>query len=169
MLYDLLHRDISAFDPRDVPLTDALHEQQIHSLDSLRSWWLTVLDRGFVWKSRQGCPDFQEWTSFYATELLWRSYLQWCDETRINRRQTREEMGKLLTNAKYPTARPRTKHPIFEIDTIDVDNALKHGDSLNEHAIVHQEHPRGYLVGSLAEARDLFSTICPTPAEWAEI
>ena len=99
MVHDLLHRDISNFNPRDVPKTDALVEQQVHSLDSLHRWWLTILGRGFVYRSRHGVPSLCEWRNFYTTELLWRSYLQWSDETRANRRQTREDLGKFMNQA----------------------------------------------------------------------
>jgi hypothetical protein len=38
MIYDLLKRDISTFDPHAVPTTKALVEQQVYSLDSLHKW-----------------------------------------------------------------------------------------------------------------------------------
>src|SRR5687768_12831600 len=38
MLHDLLHRDLSGFEIRDVPRTDALLEQKIRSLDPVMKW-----------------------------------------------------------------------------------------------------------------------------------
>jgi hypothetical protein len=111
MIHDMLRRDITGFDVRDVPSTAALRDQKIHSLDSLYRWWLAVLDRGFVWKSQHGSKVFQKWTDFYSTELLWRSYLQWCDETHPFDRKSRTQLGKMMTDiyvAKRPGSREET-------------------------------------------------------------
>jgi hypothetical protein len=75
MLHDLLKYDLSAFDVRTVPQTAALTDQKRHSLDSLHRWWLSVLQRGFVWRSRHGAAMFTHWEDFVTTELLYRSYL----------------------------------------------------------------------------------------------
>src|SRR3954468_8668933 len=47
MLHEFLHRDLSGFNVRQVPQTEALADQKRHSLDSLSRWWSTVLHRGF--------------------------------------------------------------------------------------------------------------------------
>ena len=54
MLHELLRRDISGFEVRDVPPTAALQAQKALSLTSLPRWWMAVLARGFLWKSRHG-------------------------------------------------------------------------------------------------------------------
>jgi hypothetical protein len=77
MLHELLHRDIRTFEVRDVPQTAALQAQKALSLTSLQRWWMAVLARRFLWKSRYGAPWFGAWHDFYTTELLMRSYLQW--------------------------------------------------------------------------------------------
>lgn len=82
MLHDLLARDIADFEVRQAPQTEALLVQKTLSLSSLERWWLAVLERGFLWKSRHGANYFRGWKTFYATELLHRSYLQWCQENR---------------------------------------------------------------------------------------
>jgi phage/plasmid-associated DNA primase len=160
MVHDLLHRAISNFNPRDVPKTDALAEQQVHSLDSLPRWWHTV------YRSRHEVPTLREWCDFDTTELLRRSYLQWCDETRANRRQTREDLGKFMNQA-YQSGRPRAAHPVYEIDVVDVDVSVKLVPNwLDKHAVVCKEHQIGYTVGTLEEARVAFTTICDIPIEW---
>jgi hypothetical protein len=82
MLHELLARNISDFEVRAVPQTEALVIQKTLSLSSLERWWLAVLSRGFLWKSRFGADYFRNWQTFYSTELLHRSYLQWCQENR---------------------------------------------------------------------------------------
>jgi hypothetical protein len=96
LIHDMLHRDLASFEVRDVPATAALKIQKTLSLSSLERWWMTVLERGFVWKSRHGAPWFGDWHEFYTTELLERSYLQWCGETRPNDRKSRVQLGRFF-------------------------------------------------------------------------
>jgi hypothetical protein len=169
MLYDLLNRDISNFEVRDVPQTDALRDQKTLSLDTLKRWWLAVLSRGFLWKSRHGAPYFREWHDFYSTELLSRSYGQWCDENRVASRdlKRREELGKFFTEL-YRHSRPSSSsHPLHELDGVDI-KEVKAGKSLDEATIVWQHRPWGYLVGDLEEARDRFLELNPIRAEWQQ-
>jgi len=63
MLHDLLARDISAFQIRDVPQTAGLRAQKTLSLDSLESWWKAVLERRYLYG--YGEPWFAEWHDFY--------------------------------------------------------------------------------------------------------
>lgn len=42
-LYNL---DLSDFNIRKVPLTEALHEQQVNSYSGIKKWWMDVLDNG---------------------------------------------------------------------------------------------------------------------------
>ena len=178
MLHELLHRDIRGFEVRDVPLTEALQVQKTLSLPSLERWWLAVLERGFLWKSRHGAPWFIDWHDFYSTELLVRSYLQWCDETRPYDRRTREQLGAFF-KPLYPASRPRDEHPVFEIDSIDrqaVDVVTGQNGgvttvpkSLDEIAIATKLRPHGYHVGEIEEARARFLELLPgIPSPWPE-
>jgi hypothetical protein len=165
MLYDLLRRDLSAFDVRTVPLTDELQTQKALSLPSLERWWLAVLSRGFLWRSRHGAPWFRDWHDFYTTELLMRSYLQWCDENRPFERKSREQLG-IFFREIYSWSRPRVDHPVHEIDSIDrhaVDVITQLGGTvvtvpkpLDEIAIVVKGDQPGYRVETLDEARARF-------------
>jgi len=165
MIYDMLQRDITQFEVRDIPSSEALSGQKLHSLDSLHKWWLACLDRGFVWKSRHGAKVFTEWQGFYTTELLDRSYLQWCRERRPYDRKDRASLGKMMTEI-YQAKRPGGRHAMYELDSVDVDKFEKHGDWLDRHSVVWQENPRGYQMGNLDEARARFGEICETTGEW---
>jgi hypothetical protein len=51
MLHDLLHRSLGEWHPRQIIKTEALHEQQMLSLDSLDpfdAWWFTLLNDGIL-------------------------------------------------------------------------------------------------------------------------
>ena len=157
MIYDMRNRDISDFEVRDVPSTAALAEQKIHTLDSLHRWWLAVLERDFVWKSRHGLTVFQNWADFYATELLWRSYLQWCEESRPFDRKSRVQLGKMMTDI-YVAKRPSTgeKYPLYEVDMPDT----------GTDPIVYGERPAGYTVNDVETARIRFTEISEIVGEW---
>ena len=164
MLHELLHRDISGFEVRDVPPTAALQAQKALSLTSLPRWWMAVLARGFLWKSRHGAPWFTDWHDFYSTELLMRSYQQWCDENRPYDRYPREQLGAFLS-ALYPASRPTRPHPVYEIDSI----AGPAEKALDEIAIVTMRNQHGFRIGDLDEARARFADqqLRDIPAPWA--
>jgi hypothetical protein len=159
MIYDLLRRDIRNFDPRDVPKTEALVDQHRRSLDSLDRWWLTVLERGFIWRSRHGVEEFGAWTDFATTELLERSYLQWCAETRQNRPETRVALGARMSEI-YSAGRPRGDQIIGELDT------WPPGLDKPELIIKSSARPPGYVVNSLEEARNRFVDVRGVNGDW---
>ena len=161
----LLARDISGFEVRDAPQTEALKIQKTLSLSSLEKWWLAVLSRGFVWKSRHGANYFRGWHPFYATELLYRSYVQWCQESRPFDRKSREELGRFMTTI-YSPGRPRHEsHPVYELDSIDGE-VIKAGKPIDQASIIWQNRPHGYWIGELEEARVRFTEICDVLTEW---
>jgi hypothetical protein len=156
MLHDLLNRDLSDFNVREVPQTEALADQKRLSLDSLHRWWLTVLQRGFVWRSRYGAEIFTKWSEFVSTELLYRSYLQWCAETREGRPMGREQLGTMLKGI-YPSHRPRGFHPVYEVEVIDNEERKP---------AVLQERPQGYRVGLLDRAQADFAEKTKIVFDW---
>jgi hypothetical protein len=130
MLHALQHRDISRFEIRDIPGSQALADQKKHSLDTLDRWWLAVLERGFVWRSRHGLPVFGEWQEFVSTELLNRAYLQWCSENRVQRPMTRVQLGARMTEV-YTPKRPDGSGIIGEVEVAtrtDLGTSLIAGD-----------------------------------------
>jgi hypothetical protein len=161
MLHDLLARDISGFEVRHVPQTEALATQKLLSLDTLDRWWLAVLERGFVWRSRHGVSEFGRWYDFYATELLHRAYLQWCNDNRVAHPKSREELGVRMT-AIYSAARPDGDQIIGELETWPPD---KNANDL----VVKSHRPPGYWVWSLDEARARFSEVRGVPGDWRTV
>jgi hypothetical protein len=146
MLYDLLHMDLTGFNHRAVPGTPELNEQKLHSLTSLQRWWLAVLDRGFVWKSRFGHKAFLAWDEFVTTELLVRSYNQWCAENRVTYPESRIQLGKFMAKA-YSPSRPRLEYPVYERDSIDKDE---------KDPVVKLGNQAGWKVMFLQNAREAF-------------
>jgi hypothetical protein len=189
MLFELLHRDISNFDPRAVPLTEPLAIQKLHSLDTLHRWWMTCLERGFIWHSRFGVRLFQEWFEFGTTELLTQSYLQWCDSNRLYQRQTRQELGEFMAKM-YQAGRPKVAQPVYEIAAlpraergaepppdpaqpmmIDLPGATlaEDLDPLERLAVVRKRDQHGFRLGDLDLARAAFQeAVGDLPMPWRQ-
>jgi hypothetical protein len=60
MMWDLMRRDLSKWDPEDVPKTEALIEQKRHSLKSWDRWYEDILQEGVLprrddWDGRPDC------------------------------------------------------------------------------------------------------------------
>ncbi len=165
MLHDLLNRDLSGFEVRNVPQTDALARQKALSLDSLDRWWLSVLERGFVWRSRHGVAEFNEWMEFCSTELLNRSYLQWCGDNRVQRPMTRVQLGVRMTEI-YQRNRPDRQEIIGEVETATKTAGDLSSSFIAEDLIVKADRPHGYSVNALDAARTQFTAIRGIGGEW---
>jgi hypothetical protein len=170
MLDALLDRDISQFEVRNIPDTKGRAQQKLLSLTSLEQWWAAVLDRGFVYQSRHGAPHLKQWHEFVSYDLSWASYLQWCELTRARSRDPREALLDFL-GKMYQRARPRGRHAIGEIESIergrteivkmDNDSVGVVSLSLDQLAVSWQERPRGVLMGDIIAARDRFHIVHP--------
>jgi hypothetical protein len=190
MLFDLLHRDISQHDPRVVPLTEPLAVQKVHSLDTLHRWWMACLEREFIWVSKFGVRMFRDWPEFCTTELLMRSYLQWCDDNRLYQRQDRTQLGELMTKM-YPTGRPKVAQPVYEVESVPMadrgfgsqqpDSAqppliempgatlTEDLDPLERVAVVRKRDQHGYRLGDLDHARSKFMEVTgDLPMPWRQ-
>ena len=53
-LYELLNRDIGYFHPRQIIKTTAFRNQVVNSLGPLETWWVGLLEEGFI-PAEQGC------------------------------------------------------------------------------------------------------------------
>lgn len=146
MLHDLLAYDLSGFDVRAVPQTMALNEQKRLSMDSLHQWWFEVLQREYVYRSEYGIAEFKEWTDIVSTELLVRSYAQYCREHNVRYREGSAELGKAMHKLGYKWTRPRGAALVGEVARIDRELP----------SIETRDRPPGYKVGSIDEARVVF-------------
>src|SRR4051794_35185982 len=107
MLHDLLHHDLVGFNVRRVPVTEALQHQKKLSLPTADAWWLDVLLRGYVFKSKLGLEDyFSQWHEEISTELLFNSYLDFADRRRERHPLGRENIGRFLVKMGCKAIRP---------------------------------------------------------------
>lgn len=115
-LYDLLERDISTFNPREVPVTEALVDQKIQSLDDTTRWLLSCLERG-TWSEKHGT-----WQTEIGRNELYELYLE--SGAKLGGKRTRAmqtELGRLLTRVfpgcvdgpRIRLAGSRVRHYLF--------------------------------------------------------
>jgi hypothetical protein len=181
MAWDLLHRPVGHFDPRLVPLTAALQEQRLLSLDILDRWLIAVLDRGFLYRSRFGAPSLGEWHEFHTTQLLNTSHNQFCKDIGWHHPATDQQLAKFMRSIGY-TWHEKRNQPIGELDYLrppssahpsdtrqpdlpiekpvegpDIDAPTPVVTDWRDGAVIRQPRPTGgYQMGSLDEARAKF-------------
>jgi hypothetical protein len=74
-----------------------LQEQQKLSLGTSEAWWLDVLHRGYLWKSKHGQEDyFGEWHDEATTEVLFSSYTEFAKAQNERHPMSRETFGAFL-------------------------------------------------------------------------
>lgn len=169
MIHELLHMDLSGFEVRDIPDSEALADQKKHSLDTLDRWWPAVRERGFVWCSRHGLAKFNEWHEFVSTELLNRSYLQWCGDNRVRRPMSRVQLGQRMS-VIYSPIRPRGEQIIGEVEVATrTETGSNSGGFLAGDLIIWAKRPPGYTVCSLDKARARFVDMRGVNGEWVSL
>jgi hypothetical protein len=90
LLADLLAFDLNSVDLRQVPLTAALLEQKIRSLDSVESWWFQRLMSGAT------ARDGEEWHRTVLCKSLFEDYLAVADRVGVRRKQDETMFGSKL-------------------------------------------------------------------------
>ena len=161
MLHELLNRDITAFNVRNIPNTEGLEQQRHLSLDTLHAWWLDCLERGYVFKSKLGLEEvFGVWDEgSCSTELLLASYREFAKDRNERRPANRVQLGKFMVKMGRIASRRR-------------------GGIVGEHRIAKKDatgreaepftkpNPSGYRLGDLSLARAAFEEKTKIVIEW---
>lgn len=148
MLHALLQWDISSFNHRAIPQTEALAEQKRMSMDSLHKWWFDVLNRGYVYRSRYGAQRLTVWMQDVSNDLLMSSYQQWCGDNSVRYPETKEAMSKMLEGIGYPRRKLTGSHIIGE-------NDAPHPET--KELFNYVDRPRGFKFGDLSTVIEQFS------------
>jgi hypothetical protein len=164
MLHYLMARDISASNLRVTPTTEALREQRTSSLDGCTAWWLDCLHRGYVFQSRLGLEDnFHEWHEWVAVELLYASYLAYCDRHRERYPLHRVLLCKWLSQ-KIGAESKQKRNAVVGEHIVDATTSTGHSSRIAEP--VNVAIARGYLLGTLEMARDAFEKATGLQPDW---
>jgi hypothetical protein len=173
MLDDLLHRDISQSNLRDVPVTAALVDQRIKSLDTTHAWWVDCLHRGYVFASQLGLEDiFATWIKEISTELLYASYERFARSRHERRPLNRVHFAIWLREkAGAKPVRPNAGIAVIVGEHIvDATTTSSYGGHTSRVAepVTRNDRPSSYDFGTLAEARDAFTEATKLTMEWPD-
>jgi hypothetical protein len=160
MLHDLLHYDLTRFNVRAVPDTVALQRQKKLTLPVPEAWWLEVLHRGYLWRSKLGLEAvFGTWCDAAATELLFASYSEFAKDHHERHPLHREAFGRFMLRMK---AKPTRKRGLILgehwTDTVPVGRVA---EPIREPGLA-----RGYHLGTLDLARAGFIAGTNLVADW---
>jgi hypothetical protein len=160
MLYDLLKVGLSNFKVAAVPQTEGLGTQKKLSLKTHEQWFVDVLQRGYVWKSKLGLEqDFHVWHEDTATDLLFNAYLEYARSA----------------GDRYPLSRERFGRFVVKIGGIKRQFTAKGTILIGEHftggvacASRNFKTVYGYFLGSLSDARKAFTDATQLPMKWED-
>lgn len=146
LLHFLLSYDLSKFNVRGVPKTDALQAQKALSMDPEVEWWLNALRRGTA------LPEHSSWATRVPCDLLAIDYLNYIRTFNMHRRssgarffQTFEEL--VPSSDKFQSQSP---------------TAMPKGDGTT----VVVQRPWFFSLPSLQECRDHFDKHFGGPYKW---
>ena len=95
LMWDLLHEDLSGWDPRHLPYTSEGVLNKLRSLHTVARWWYEVLDTGYnADPSDEG--EFRTWADWVPAKELYDHYLRWCQAARVRRPETYQSFGRKL-------------------------------------------------------------------------
>lgn len=93
LLYDLLAHDLSDINLRDIPQTQGLIEQKIHSFDPVTAWWFEKLQSGQLPKVNE---DSEAWPEWVPKEIIYADFVAESERTKIKHRSWQTQFAILL-------------------------------------------------------------------------
>lgn len=112
LLHLLMTRDLTGFDVRQFPKTEALQEQKLLSLGPEENWWFEKLMEGRTLSEADG------WQGEVMKADLQRDYLLYAERQKIMRRASPTALGKFLKRV-LPGQYPRTFQRWAEVSEQD--------------------------------------------------
>lgn len=98
LLYMLQTMDLHHFNHRDVPATDALQDQKLHSMEPHEEWWYGKLRDGHL------RPAHPTWTSPIPKDALVDDYLTYAQRISASRRTSATRLTRFLEKCCTPYA-----------------------------------------------------------------
>lgn len=112
LLHLLMVRDISDFDVRAFPKTEALQEQKLLSMSPEEQWWFEKLMEGRLLNDAEG------WPGEVIKADVQRDYLLYAERQKIMRRASPTALGKFLKRV-LPGIMPRAFQKMAEVSKVD--------------------------------------------------
>lgn len=148
LLHAFLHTDVSTFNPRSLPQTQAVIDQRIRTARH-EPWgfFRDMLARGYPCRSRFGHEtDLHIWMIVCSTLWLHLGYMQWCDDHRIgeHRRLGLDDFGQFI-------ARELKLDPVYARNVVVGENSTQGADGIL------RARKNSYRLGSLEEFESLIA------------
>lgn len=102
LLHHLLTLDLTGYDVRTVPQTDALRDQKLLSFSPEQEWWFGKLENGSLLRQHVS------WTAPVFKEDLLDDYLSYMQRIGVQRRSTATALGRFIKTT-MPAGWPRSK------------------------------------------------------------
>jgi hypothetical protein len=166
MLYDLQKWDISEFNHRLAPQTEALQQQKKRSLPFEVSWWMNCLHRGWVHKSTCGMADyFERWHVTISRQLAHAAYETAASKAHQRRPLSPEDFGRFMT--KMGAMGGRGRGVITGEQITDVETGL--GGTVRRGQLIKAENAAyTYTPGDIREARQKFQDATGLRVDWGD-
>jgi hypothetical protein len=147
-----------------VPDTEGLQEQKKLSLGTSEAWWMDVLHRGYVYKSKLGLEDhFGQWHEVETTEVLFASYSEFAKAKNERHPMAREWFGRFMVSMGAKTAKHRNGVVGEHVTDVKVN---KYGDTKRLAALIERPLATAYRLGTLEQAQMGFRDATKLPVEW---
>lgn len=92
LLHTLLTRDISAFNVRDVPKTEALNEQKLLSMSPEEDWWFNKLQNGRILETHA------RWEPAVIKKLVVDDFVNTAKSWNVTRRGSETQLGRFMAH-----------------------------------------------------------------------
>ena len=150
LLHALMTYDISEFNVRDVPKTDALTDQKMLTLDPMDDWWRNCLHKGAIGR--------KTWISggWVPKKDVVDDYLNIARDWGIQRRGSETALGLFLSKMTPGDLYPRSKQLVCKRTSVSNDGYQIEKPSREYH----------YQFPSLAECRAHFCDVFSIEIEW---
>jgi len=148
LLHYLMTLDISNFNVRDVPKTEALGDQKMLSLSPEQTWWYSRLVEGTQ------IDKFDEWERNVTTKAVFKDYIAFCDAQRYFHRASPPALGKFLRGS-IPGL--QSKQIAMTIEEQDPATGMTREKNVR---------PYVYLFPSLEDCRKIWDKTFGTKTDW---
>ena len=118
LLHFLMTRDLSGYEVRAVPQTEALRDQKLYSLGPEESWWLERLMDGRITAASR------EWLTSVTKERLQGDYVRHCEQLRSFRRAAPTALGRFLSRV-MGEGWPRSVQRLTDVEKTGPDGRIE--------------------------------------------
>lgn len=111
LLFQLQGVDLTDFEVRDVPQTDALQEQKMLSMSIEEEWWYRKLENGRI------IEQDDDWKRHIACEIVTKDFTSYADTWKFSRRGNETALGKFINRMCPHLTKAQRRQSFDEYDS----------------------------------------------------